>query len=124
MLNKKYLELRKEILNLTSSTYLSRSVLKDYFNKVLKSFKSTLTMDQISFTDLNDIVETSLTIEEFKSTLINLENIIKKYKNVILFLDEDLKEEIEDSEDDEERAELITLLNSNNKINNRIYFTT
>ncbi|WP_075810064.1 hypothetical protein [Clostridium perfringens] len=60
MLNKKYLELRKEILNLTSSTYLSRSFLKDYFNKVLKSFKSTLTMDQISFIDLNNLVETNL----------------------------------------------------------------
>lgn len=111
MLNKKYLDLRKEILNLTSSTDLSRSVLKDYFNKVLKSFKSTLTMDQISFIDLNNIVETSLTIKEFKYTLTKLENIIKKYNNVILFLD------------NEEKEELINLLNSNNKINNKIYFT-
>lgn len=37
MLNKKYLELRKEILNLTSSTDLSRAALKDYFNKLLKA---------------------------------------------------------------------------------------
>lgn len=80
-------------------------------------------MDQISFTDLNDIVETSLTIEEFKTTLNNLEKVIKKHTNIILFLDEDLKGEIEESEDDEEKEELLNLLNSNNKINNKIYFT-